>query len=140
MEVTFVKVAIKKDMIKYKDLEGNEKWATCSDKVKSYVAKFFKEGDKMAVQGEQQDEFFYITKAENPDYAGGVKKEGEAPKSTSGSFQKTKSPEESERITRLSVLGSASQAVTALTGQVDPNTIQEITLSLYTAMLNKIKE
>lgn len=49
-------------------------------------------------------------------------------------------PEESERMCRLSVLSSVATMMTALTGQVDPNNVGDIATSLYDKFMEKVKE
>lgn len=49
-----------------------------------------------------------------------------------------KSPEESEKIKRLSILSSVCTAVSALSGQLDQNTLPEYIECLYDRMYKKI--
>ena len=60
--------------------------------------------------------------------------------SGSGEFMKAKTPEEAERITRLSVASSASEALKTLAGMLDPASLYVEWEKLYTGILNKIKE
>lgn len=55
-------------------------------------------------------------------------------------FQKEYTPETVERMLRLSVFASACTAVTSLQGQVDLNSIGEVTIALYNKGLIEIKK
>lgn len=51
-----------------------------------------------------------------------------------------KTPEEAERITRLSVASSASESLKTLAGMLDPASLYAEWEKMYTGILNKIKE
>ena len=59
-------------------------------------------------------------------------------KNATGTKAYTKSPEESEKIKRLSILSSVCRATSALAGLVDINNIGEIIESLYDRLYKKI--
>lgn len=140
MDATFIKVAYQKDMMKYK-VNGEEKWGACSPAVKKYAGGAFKEGEAcdMTIEGEKEG-MANITRVEKVGGSSAPASGGNSSPASSSKKYGSKTPEESERITRLSIMSSTTTAVQALTGQVDLNTIEEVTVSLYNALLKEIKK
>ena len=140
MDATFIKVAYQKDMMKYK-VNGEEKWGACSPVVKKFAGGAFKEGDacNITVEGEKEG-MANITRVEKVGGASAPASGGSSTTSTSSKKYGSKTPEESEKITRLSVLSSATKAVQTLTGQVDVNTLEEVVVSLYNSLLKEVKK
>jgi len=116
-------------------------WYFLGDNVKGF-AKTIKVGEDIDVKVEEinsQKTITFITKktstlVNSKVFIGGEGKTTE--KKSWTPYQK--SPEESEKIKRLSILSSVCTAVSAIQGQVDPNTLPTIIESLFDKFYKKI--
>ena len=153
-----IKVAFQKDMIKVNE-NGTEKWYDCEKAAKGFAKSNFKEatcnkenkvleeGSEIELTIETRDNKPFVTQvrrpgqgAYTPPAASSAPAGTGAPAPYKPSYGQ-KTPEESEKITRLSVMSSATQAVSVLTGQIqDPNQLADIVVALYTRMLAEIKK
>ena len=147
--VKLVKIAFQKDMIKVNE-NGKEVWYDADPKVKNFVKSSFHEGDDIELNFEQRNGKACIVRVSRPGQAAPVAQQASAPvaetpapttQQSQGSWRGQKSPEESEKITRLSVLSSATQAAAVLTGQInDPAVLADVVVSLYNKFLAEIKK
>lgn len=155
----FVQVAFKKDMIKVNE-NGNEVWYDCDKAVKGFAGKAFQAGDDIELTKELRNGKNFVTRVSKPGQGGyqggGQNNQGGAPANNGGSssssdsgssqpqggYQGGKSQVESEKITRLSVMSTAATLVSqGLVGQFqDPNTISDVTISVYNKLLAEIKK
>lgn len=170
MSLKVVKFAAKKkDMIQLAEGTNSPKWYWMSSAVQGFAHKAIKAGDEVTIEGnEEKDNLTIITRISKAGAGSSQKKETtksdtgfkcedckcdlkdgkykkcfkcnekNPSKSTGGGY--SKSPEDSERITRLSILSSVCQAVTALVGNVDRNDIGDVINSLYDKFYEKISK
>ena len=155
VKAKFVRVATKPGCLMMKVVvEGKEQWADCSQPVYDFAKKAFKEGQEVTLTAAYENNRYNVSRMESG--AGGgtqtttgassaspTSKPSTTSTSSSGAGKPSygnKSPEESERITRLSVLSSACSVVAAAPGQVEVNALGDVVEELYTRFLNKIKE
>jgi len=151
----FGRVAFKPDMILIKGPENNGKgvWYNCSPQAKGYAKATFYEDDEVELVLEQRDGKPFVTQVKRPGQGGASPASAaptggtSAPSGASTPNQGArpaygqKTPEESEKITRLSVMSSATQAVQVMTGRIESTEVLTMTvLSLYKAMLEEIKK
>jgi len=149
--VKFIKVAFKKDMINVEE-NGKGIWYDCDVKAKGYAKSAFQEGAEVELVKEDRGGKPFVTQVRRPGQ-GGASYTPPAPTGTTSTPQASqtttpakgnwgqKSPEESEKITRLSVMSSATQAVQVMTGRIESTEVLTMTvLSLYKAMLEEIKK
>lgn len=141
----FNQVAFKKEMIKVDGV-----WYDCDPKAKGYAGKVFNEGDEVELVTEDRDGKPFVTKVCKPGGSTGGASASSSSSSSSSSASSTskssgrkysggKTPEESERISRLSLMSSASSAVQVLTGQLSsPDELKEVVLDLYKAMAEEV--
>ncbi len=154
----------KKYLLKIVLDNGDEKWATTTEKVYTYAKKNFKEDEevgydytekngqytvkKILKDGESSKETETKSEAE-PEFTceecGKVLKDDKYEKCytcnqksrKSGGY--SKSPEDKEQIKRLSILGSVSRMIIVLQGHVDDaDTLGEIVDSLYDRFYEKL--
>lgn len=156
--VKFIQAAFKKDMVKVLE-NGKDVWYNCDKAAKGFASKAFKEGDEVELVIEQRGNDPFVTQVRRPGghvpaqqpYNGASQAAPStapqaAPAQAAAPYQAKpaygqKSPEESEKITRLSVMSSATQAVQVMTGQInDPNVLGDVVVSLYNRMLAEIKK
>lgn len=153
VKAKFVRVATKPGCLMMKVVvEGKEQWADCSQAVYDFAKKAFKEGQEVTLTAAYENNRYNVSRME-----GGNAGASQTPANNFSSTQTSKpagtstasgksyggygkSPEESERITRLSVLSSVCTALGAIPGQVEVNAIGDVVEELYTRFLNKIKE
>ena len=144
----FVKAAFKPDvhMIQVQ-VSGKDKpqWYACDQKVKTFAKNSFAEGDDIELTIEKREGKDYVTKVSRPGQASAP--QSQAPASEPAKYTPNtgkygaKTPEESEKITRLSVMSSAAQAIQVATGQItDPKILADAVIVLYRAMLAEIKK
>ena len=155
MQVTFIQVAFKKDMIKY-EVNGEEKWANCTSQVKGF-AKNFSKGETVTLQGSEQNGMFNVTRIEKgsgsgapaqtqsysaPAQSAPAQSTYKTPAQTGNSYdyQKPKSPEETKLIVNQSVMASACNAVKAVTGQIDPNMLGDYVVTLYHRLRDEVNK
>ncbi len=154
VKAKFVRVATKPGCLMMKIVvEGKEQWADCPQPVYDFAKKAFKEGQEVTLTAAYENNRYNVSRME-----GGNAATTQAPANTTSASQASKpagtstapvasktyggygkSPEESERITRLSVLSSVCTALGAIPGQVEVNAIGDVVEELYTRFLNKIK-
>jgi len=153
MKVKFIQAAFKKEMIKVSS-NGQEVWYDCDPKAKGFAKTAFQPGDDVELTTEDRGGKVYVTRVSRPgqaNYNPNATQQAPAPQTQSQpSTAPTvnvrpaygqKTPEESERISRLSAMSSASNAVQVLTGQInDPAVLGDIVVSLYNKMLAEIKK
>lgn len=141
-------------------VNGQEQWADCTPQVKGFAGKAFQEGHDVVLTASYANNRYNVSRIES---ASG-RPQAQAPVNTppvqqtapvqtakpaaqhtstySGysDYQKPRIPEESERMTRLSVLSSVCEAVAAIPGQVDVNVLWDVIESGYNRLLAKVKE
>ena len=154
----FVKVAVKKDMIRIKEDDGRETWYNTTKAVKEYAKKTFKAEDDIEITATEAKNggLGFVSRVTKPgsynppaskfncEICGKPLKndkyktcyECSQKKSTS---QPTDTTEKNELIKREAVAHATSRAINALTGQVDPNNIHEIIKSLYKTFLDLVE-
>jgi hypothetical protein len=166
--IKLIKIAFKKDMIKVNE-NGKEVWYECDKAAKGYASKNFteatlskdnktvlEEGSEIELVLEQRN-----IEGKNVQCVVQVRKPGQAaapapqassqpsastpaPALTSSTTKQNygqKSPEESERITRLSVMSSAVASVQALTGRIETvEQLSDTVLFVYNRLLAEIKK
>ena len=117
-------------MLKIGEDEKTAKWYFLTDAVRDYVSKNIKRGDNVDIRYDTNDGKYTITY---------ISKNGGAtqPKTTTKS---SKSKEERDEITKMSVLRAVCSAIVTLQGQVDINTLGDVIEELYDRFLQKIKE
>ena len=117
-------------MLKIGEDEKTAKWYFLTDAVRDYVSKNIKRGDNVDIRYDTNDGKYTITY---------ISKNGGAtqPKTTAKS---SKSKEERDEITKMSVLRAVCSAIVTLQGQVDINTLGDVIEELYDRFLQKIKE
>jgi hypothetical protein len=153
----FVQVAFKKDMIKVNE-GGADVWYDTDKAVKGFAGKAFQAGDEIELTKELRNGKNFVTRVSKPGqgsgYQGGQSSQSQsAPAASSsaapdnggqrqGGYHGGKSPEESEKITRLSVMSTAGNIVSqGLCGQFqDPNTIGDVVISVYNKLLAEVKK
>jgi len=146
----FLQVAFKKEMIKVNE-NGKDVWYEADAKAKGYAKSAFKEGDEVELVKEQRDGKDFVTQVRRPGGSAGqsapvsnnqattAPQAAPAPKPTWNGGGK--SPEESEKITRLSVMSTAANAAQILTGQItDPVVLGDVVVGLYNKFLAEIKK
>ena len=150
------KVAYKKGnriSIKVKDDEGKEIWMGCSDNVYSWCKKNYKEGDTINVDFVAENGRYTANRVtrsgqSSPSNQGTYKKpesktdtKSATPTGSTGyprEYMKSKNPEESKQIRALSILSSVCNAVSAIAGHVDQNTLGDVVEALYDRFDKKI--
>lgn len=155
----FLKAAFKKDMINVSGMP--EPWYDCDKAVKGFAGKAFKEGDDIELTIEQRNGKPFVTRVSKPGYGGqqsqSQNQEPAQPQSQ-GSTQSTSSspsngtmkmpseyskpfdPSTAEVVLRQSIMSSAAQAATVLTGAItDSGALTEVVIRIYKAMLAEIK-
>ena len=154
VKAKFVRVATKPGCLMMKVVvEGKEQWADCSQAVHDFAKKSFKENQEVTLTATYENNRYNVSRLESGTGGSSQPTTGTSSASTSKPATTTgtssaapvksygsKSPEESERITRLSVLSSACSVVAAAPGQVEVNALGDVVEELYTRFLNKIKE
>lgn len=120
-------------------------WADCPQNVKNFAGKAFQEGQAVILTAELANNKYNVSRIEP---VGGAAPQAPAqqnytppaqqpPKQTyvppvpNVGYMKEKTPQESAQIMRLSVYSSACQAVKALTGQVNVDTICDVIDKIY---------
>lgn len=151
-------------------VDGKSQWVHCPQNVKNFAGKAFQSGQPISMDATFANNHYTATRVTSVDggqpeqtppqvqqavnpppqqYSQPAQVQNthvpQAQVSNSGlrapsKYRDPVTPEESDRMCRLSVLSSVSQAVSTLQGQVDVNTIGDVMLSLYDKCLAKIKE
>lgn len=137
--------AISKDGMFYKigDDPKLAEWFSKTPAVESFLSGIQK-GDSVDIKSEKKNGrniLSYITKTAS----GSVVVAPDKGTSTGTGYKPSgysshKSPEESEKIKRLSILSSVCTAVTALTGQLDQNSLVECINTLYDKLYAKVSQ
>jgi len=147
VKAKFMRVATKPGCLMMKVVvDGKEQWADCSQAVHDFAKKAYKEGQEVTMTAEFDNNRYNVSRMEggnNTSAAAGSASSASSSKPTTTSTTKSygsKTPEESERITRLSVLSSVCTALGAIPGQVEVNAVGDVVEELYTRFLNKVKE
>ena len=157
--VKFIQCAFKKEMIKVNE-NGKDVWYDADAKAKGYAKSAFKEGDEVELVIEQREGKSFVMQVRKPGQSApqatqapttGSSAPVQAPVSQSVPQMAPapvkqawngggKSPEESEKITRLSVMSTAANAAQILTGQIqDPVVLGDVVVQLYHKFLAEIK-
>lgn len=141
-------------------VNGQEQWADCSPQVKGFAAKALREGQDVVLTASYANNRYNISRIEAN---GGYQQPAQtttsrpAPAQTytppaaqtqpvstqnynNADYMKPRTPEEAERMTRLSVLSSVCSALGAIPGQIDLNTLWDVVEAGYVRFLNKVKE
>lgn len=166
MAVKLIKVAFKKDMIKVND-NGKEMWYNCDKAAKGYAKTAFQEAvcnkenvvlqegsevelvkERRNIEGQDVDFVTQVRKpgqgSYTPPASTGASAPVSSPQAATPAFKPSygaKTPEESEKITRLSIMSTAANAAQALTGQIqDPNVLGDVIVALYVKFLAEIKK
>ena len=153
VKAKFVRVATKPGCLMMKVVvDGKEQWADCSQAVYDFAKKSFKEGQEVTLTAAYENNRYNVSRMESGNGGGTQTTPSTSPTSkpatTTGTSSSgagktsygSKSPEESERITRLSVFSSVCTALGAIPGQVEVNAIGDVAEELYIRFLNKVKE
>lgn len=140
-------------------VNGQDQWADCTPQVKGFASKAFQEGQDVILTASFANNRYNVSRIEN--MSGGkppvaapsnTAPQTQAPKPAtqpttssyshygSGEYQKARTPEESERMTRLSVLSSVCEALAAVPGQIDVNALWDVVETGYNRFLMKVKE
>ena len=147
-------------------VNGQEQWADCDPKVKGFAGKTMQEGQDVILTATFANNRYYISRISSA----GTAAPQTVPQTTPPQQQQTyqppaqqtyqqpavhqpvgdvappkqymnpRTPEEAERMTRLSVLSSVSTALAAVPGQIDVNTLGDVIETMYTRFLTKVKE
>lgn len=146
MSYKVTKKSFKGDMLLLNEVgKENEKgkWYFLSEAVQAFAKKInLGAGSEIeSIETEQRGKDTYITKFKTSGDVNSVKRPTYTSESSASSSKGTwgqKSPEESEKITRLSVLSSVSNIVAQL--QIsDVEEIKKVTCELYHTLLNEVK-
>jgi hypothetical protein len=155
-----------KVVIQGRKAEGE--WADCPWDVKNFADKNFQEGEQVILTADFANNKYNVSRIER--VGGSPQGEGyQAPATTAPAtsapaidtppvsqpapvtnpignisppkqYMNPKTPEESAQIMRLSVYASACEAVTALTGQVDVNSICDVIDMVYQRGLTRVQQ
>lgn len=143
-------------------VNGKEQWADCSPNVKGFAATTIQSGQDVVLTASFINNRYNISRI-NANGAGtpppavyqppvqntGVQQTYTPPvqqpsPSTQNynatEYMKPRTPEEAERMTRLSVLSSICTALAAIPGQIDVNTLWDVVESGYDRFLAKVKQ
>ena len=159
------KLAVKKNnkfLIKMVLDDGQEKWATTSQAVFNFAKNNFKEGDDADFVYRVDNNQYFVDRINKPGYKqetqsggynpnpssqdSGQKPAPSSPQKTyspynSGDYMKPRTPEEAERMTRLSILSSVCEAIKVFSGTInDANTLWEMVETIYNDAYKKITE
>jgi hypothetical protein len=138
-------------------VNGQEQWADCSPQVKGFAAKVLQEGQDVVLTAAYLNNRYNVSRIEafgagtQPPAQNHVNQPPATPAYTpaqhsapqnynSSEFMKPRTPEEAERMTRLSVLSSVCTALGAVPGQIDVNTLWDVVDAGYARFLTKVKE
>lgn len=142
-------------------VNGKEQWADCPQNVKNFAEKAFGEGQDVVLTADFVNNRYNVSRIEQ---AGGYQQPPQQPTQQAPAYQQAVqqptqqftpptagnlemprkyrdpvTPDEAERMCRLSVLASVCESVSALTGQVDANVLPDVIEATYDRLLNKVK-
>ena len=153
----FEKVAKKRLMVRFLEIDGKTGvWATCSEAVKDYAKKTFKEGDIVDVQSDPSGELgLHVTRISKPGQGGGgspaqspantelicpdcgkakeakYEKCWSCNKKNPSSKTKDRGSDVNTSIKRQAIGHMTSRSLIAMQGHVDPNNIVGLVETLY---------
>lgn len=154
VKAKFVRVATKPGCIMMKVIvDGKEQWADCANPVYEFAKKSFQEGQDITLTADYANNRYNVSRIEagsgsssSPSSSGSSLAPANKPAASSSNYSPSstgksygKSPEESERITRLSVLSSVCTLLGAIPGQVEVNAVGDVAEELYNRFLGKVK-
>lgn len=151
-------------MLKLK-IEGKETWAFCPEAVKKFAADTFKENDEVDITSESKSDGLHVSRIAKkgqggtpapaastgtqsaPPAASTPAASGTSAKGTStGSlnmptkYRDPLSPDEARIVRRQSMMAAACQAVSSVTGQIDPNALPDYVINLFNRLLAEVEK
>jgi len=149
-------------------VNGQEQWADCDPKVKGFAGKTMQEGQDVVITASFANNRYYISRISPvggaapqtaPQTTAPQQQQTYQPPATQQTYQppvtvqqpvgqvappkqymNPRTPEEAERMTRLSTLSSVCTVLAAVPGQIDVNTLWDVVEAGYTRFLTKVKE